>query len=69
MSFAGLTVVSLESRRADLVENLVRDEGGIILPFFNQFIDATGPRVAGWIEDPHQELMNGYALSKCWVAA
>ena len=29
MSFAGLTVVSLESRRADLVENLVRDEGGI----------------------------------------
>ena len=29
MSFAGLTVVSLESRRADLVDNLVRGEGGI----------------------------------------
>jgi uroporphyrinogen-III synthase len=29
MSFAGLTVVSLESRRAGLVENLVRGEGGI----------------------------------------
>lgn len=29
MSFAGLTVVSLESRRADLVENLVRGEGGV----------------------------------------
>lgn len=29
MSFAGLTVVSLESRRADLVENLVRSESGV----------------------------------------
>ena len=48
---------------------VVRDEGGMILPFFNQFIDATGSRVAGWFEDPHQEMMNGYALSKCWVAA
>ncbi|MBA3448287.1 MAG: twin-arginine translocation signal domain-containing protein [Pseudaminobacter sp.] len=48
---------------------IVRDEGGMILPFFNQFIDATGPKVGGWIEDPHQELMNGYALSKCWLEA
>src|SRR5690606_15395961 len=29
MSFAGLTVISLERRRADLVENLVRSEGGV----------------------------------------
>lgn len=29
MSFAGLKVVSLESRRADLVENLIRAEGGV----------------------------------------
>jgi peptide/nickel transport system substrate-binding protein len=48
---------------------MVRDEGGLILPFFNQFIDATGPNVEGWVDDPHQELMNGYALSKCWLAA
>jgi peptide/nickel transport system substrate-binding protein len=48
---------------------MVRDEGGIILPMFNQFIDATGPKVAGWINDPHQELMNGYAFSKCWLEA
>ncbi|MER8544451.1 ABC transporter substrate-binding protein [Mesorhizobium sp. M0684] len=48
---------------------MVRDEGGLILPMFNQFIDATGAKVAGWVDDPHQELMNGYALAKCWLEA
>jgi peptide/nickel transport system substrate-binding protein len=48
---------------------IVRDEGGLILPMFNQFIDATGPKVGGWVDDPHQELMNGYALAKCWFEA
>jgi peptide/nickel transport system substrate-binding protein len=48
---------------------MVRDEGGLILPFFNQFIDATGPNLQGWMLDPHQELMNGYALAKCWLPA
>ena len=36
---------------------IVRDEGGLILPMFNDFIDATGPKVDGWVDDPHQELM------------
>jgi peptide/nickel transport system substrate-binding protein len=48
---------------------IVRDEGGLILPMFNQFIDATGAKVGGWVDDPHQELMNGYALAKCWLEA
>jgi peptide/nickel transport system substrate-binding protein len=48
---------------------IVRDEGGLILPMFNDFIDATGPKVEGWVDDPHQELSNGYALAKCWLSA
>ena len=48
---------------------IVHNDGGVIVPMFNQFIDATGPRVGGWIEDPTSEMMGGYALSKCWVAA
>jgi peptide/nickel transport system substrate-binding protein len=48
---------------------IVRDEGGLILPMFNQFIDATGPKLEGWTLDPHQELMNGYAPAKCWLSA
>jgi peptide/nickel transport system substrate-binding protein len=61
-----------ETKRKQMYRDMaviVRDEGGLILPFFNQFIDATGPKVEGWVNDPHQELMNGYALSKCWLAA
>ncbi|MET3595061.1 peptide/nickel transport system substrate-binding protein [Mesorhizobium shonense] len=46
---------------------IVRDEGGAIVPMFNDFIDATGPKVGGWYEDGNQEMMGGYALSKCWL--
>ena len=30
---------------------IVRDEGGLILPMFNDFIDATGAKVGGWVDD------------------
>lgn len=48
---------------------VVRDEGGIILPMFANFIAASGPRVRGWVEDGAQEMGGGYALSRCWLAA
>jgi peptide/nickel transport system substrate-binding protein len=48
---------------------IVKDEGGVIVPMFNDFIDATGPTVAGWVPDGNQEMMGGYALSKCWLTA
>lgn len=48
---------------------ILRDEGGVIAPMFNDFIDATGPQVGGWAKDGNQELMGGYALSKCWLQA
>lgn len=48
---------------------MMRDEGGIILPCFNDFIDATAKRVGGYEDDPNGELMNGYALIDCWVEA
>jgi len=46
---------------------IVRDEGGAIIPMFQDFIDATGPHVGGWTTDGNNQLMNGYALSKCWL--
>ncbi len=46
---------------------LVNETGGVIVPMFNDFIDATGPKVGGWVPDGNQEMMGGYALSKCWV--
>ncbi|MBL0373621.1 ABC transporter substrate-binding protein [Rhizobium sp. KVB221] len=48
---------------------IVRDEGGVIAPMFNDFIDATGPQVGGWVSDYNGEQMSGYALSKCWLTA
>lgn len=48
---------------------IVRDEGGVITPMFNDFIDATGPNVGGWTPDGNQEMMGGYGLSKCWLNA
>ncbi|WP_157015667.1 ABC transporter substrate-binding protein [Mesorhizobium xinjiangense] len=48
---------------------MVRDDGGLILPMFNDFIDATGAKVEGWENHPAQEMMNGHALVKCWLTA
>ncbi|MBE7185617.1 MAG: ABC transporter substrate-binding protein [Methylobacterium mesophilicum] len=48
---------------------LMRNEGGAIVPFFNEFIDATGRGVEGYENHPEAELMDGYALSECWLSA
>ena len=48
---------------------LLHNEGGLVCPMFNDFIDGTTNRVAGWIEG-HKgfDLMNFYAPMKMWVA-
>jgi peptide/nickel transport system substrate-binding protein len=48
---------------------MMRDQGGLIVPFFNQYIDATGKGVEGFVKNPAQEMGNGYALAECWLAA
>ncbi|MCK8484515.1 ABC transporter substrate-binding protein [Aliiroseovarius sp. S2029] len=47
---------------------LLHNEGGLICPMFNDFIDGTTNRVAGWVEN-HKgfDLMNFYAPMKMWV--
>ena len=49
---------------------LLRDEGGLICPMFNDFIDATSDKVAGWQDiSGGFDLMNFYAPMKMWLAA
>ena len=49
---------------------LVRDQGGMVVPFFNQFIDAAATsKVDGWVANPQGEMMDGYALASCWLKA
>ncbi|RWF99155.1 ABC transporter substrate-binding protein [Mesorhizobium sp.] len=45
---------------------LVRDEGGAIVPIFNDFVDGISKKIGGWVDDVNFELMNGYAAHKCW---
>lgn len=62
-----------EAKRTQMyadMSTILRDEGGLICPMFNDFVDATSDRVAGW-EEPKAGfgLMNFYAPIKMWVAA
>ena len=62
-----------EAKRTQMYADLgtiVRDEGGLICPMFNDFIGATSDRVTGWVEG-HKgfDLMDLYAPMKMWVAA
>lgn len=48
--------------------HILRDEGGLILPMFNDWVEARRNEVDGWTPNPNGELMNGRALVKCWLA-
>lgn len=47
---------------------MVRDEGGLILPMFNDFIDAVGDKVGGYENDSNGGMMNDKSLIKAWLA-
>ena len=47
---------------------MVRDDGGLILPMFNDFIDAISTQVQGFVRDRAGEMSNGYASQRVWLA-
>ncbi|UWR79057.1 ABC transporter substrate-binding protein [Phaeobacter inhibens] len=47
---------------------MVRDEGGLICPMFNDFIEATSSKVQGWVADSTGDTMAGKWSHKCWLA-
>ncbi|MEM9967963.1 MAG: ABC transporter substrate-binding protein [Pseudomonadota bacterium] len=61
-----------DKRKAMYAEmgTLLRDDGGLICPMFNDFIDAHGDKVDGWVEGAAGfALMNSYAPMRMWVKA
>jgi peptide/nickel transport system substrate-binding protein len=48
--------------------HILWDEGGVIVPMFNDFIDAYSDTVAGWRDDPNFELMGGQVSHYTWLA-
>ena len=60
-----------EAKRKEIYSkcaHILWEEGGVICPMFNDFFDGVSDTVAGWIDDPNLELMNGFASSKTWFA-
>ncbi len=47
---------------------MVRDDGGSIIPMFNDYIDGKSQKVEGFQKHPSAELSNGFALIRCWIA-
>jgi peptide/nickel transport system substrate-binding protein len=45
---------------------LLNEEGGVINPMFNQFVDGMQSGVQGWVSNPNAELMDGFIASKTW---
>ncbi|MDB9857353.1 ABC transporter substrate-binding protein [Amylibacter sp.] len=48
--------------------NILRDTGGLICPMFNDFVDAVSDKIAGYEPDPNNELVNGFAMTRTWLA-
>ncbi len=59
------------AKRTDLylqIATYVHEEGGLICPMFNDFIDSYSDKIAGYEKDPNYEAMGGWASQKTWFA-
>lgn len=57
-------------KRKDLYRQIAmiqRDEGGTILPVFNDYINAGGKRLKGFVPDIGNDLSNGKIASRVWL--
>ncbi len=59
------------ARRTELYAEMaaiLHEEGGLICPMFNDFVEAVSTDVQGWVSDGNQDTMNGLAPHKTWLA-
>jgi len=60
-----------QAKRKEMYSKMAKilwEEGGVVVPMFNDFIDAYSDAIAGWVEDANFEMMGGFASSKTWMA-
>ena len=48
--------------------HILHEEGGVIVPMFNNFVDAYSDTLAGWTDDANYEAMGGWASQRTWFA-
>ncbi|MDK3073648.1 ABC transporter substrate-binding protein [Sedimentitalea sp. JM2-8] len=68
--FAARAEIDQAKRKQMYVDmgQIVHDEGGLICPMFNDFVEATSTRIDGWVEGVQgQILMNATAPLRMWV--
>ncbi|AUG55508.1 ABC transporter substrate-binding protein [Thalassospira marina] len=46
---------------------MVRDEGGLILPMFNDFVNASNKKLKGYVHDIGNDMSNGYVATRVWL--
>ncbi len=46
---------------------IVRDEGGLILPVFNDFVNAASTKMKGFVHDIGNDISNGKIASRVWL--
>ncbi|MFC4671189.1 ABC transporter substrate-binding protein [Seohaeicola nanhaiensis] len=61
-----------QAKRKELYSKMaymVRDEGGLICPMFNDFVEGISDKIQGWEADGTGELMGGRASQVVWLAS
>ncbi len=61
-----------EGKRKEMYREMammVRDEGGLILPMFNDFVNAAQKSVKGYVHDIGNDMSNGYVATRVWLEA
>ena len=61
-----------EAKRKDMYRTMammVRDEGGLILPMFNDYVNASTKSVKGYVHDIGNDMSNGYVATRVWLDA
>jgi len=61
-----------EAKRKDMYRAMglmVREEGGMILPMFNDYVNACTSQVKGYVHDIGWDLSNGYVATRVWLDA
>ena len=48
---------------------MLRDEGGLIVPMFNDFIDASTTKLEGQLLDPASPISNSLIMLRSWLAS
>ena len=61
-----------ETKRRALYRQMavtVHDEGGLILPVFNDYLNASSKKLKGFVDDIGNDLSNGRIASRVWLQA